>query len=130
MLLKGGSANFDSEEQITDAWTVRFYLDRNRCTPKEKKFCKKYKSPDKYGFDVGQILKLVHCTYWKAVEEIWDGDAGCINNLVVMSFVFDSDTNSVFPITDSLDDYICVRVPQPPSPLKNTRSLAAYAYSY
>lgn len=68
---------------------------------KLNKFYKKCDSTD--GFKIGDILSLIHQTYWSMVKKIYNNnreDAG-IDNLCIEGFYFDSKTNTVIPFTGS-----------------------------
>lgn len=99
------------EESVTNKTVIKIYLcdrfcnnDRVHETEKEKKlddYYKEYKSVD--GFKIGHILSLIHQTYWSMVKEIYDYDVDTagINNLSIVSFVFDQKNICVYPSTDS-----------------------------
>ncbi len=104
---------------VTEDPLIRVYLDPDRCNDDSsdfgdtesdqevleegkriRRFYKKYKT--KTGcFTVKNICKLIHKTYWKANNEIFNGNTAYFDNLAVAGFVYNKNTKSVYPQTDS-----------------------------
>ena len=65
----------------------------------DRYYYKEYQSAD--GFTVCEIFDLCVKTYWAMIKNICDNDITYIDYLSLTSFVFDTDTNCVYPNTDS-----------------------------